>query len=243
MTCDDTDMGNDLSAHAQWANHAEALYAAKGRDPVAIAGHLDQRLGQPSNVLDAGCGTGGVLAHWPRDIDRVGFDHDPGVVQVAAKRETARLRFEVADFTTPPEGTFHSVLALFAAFQYVLDDEQRRLSLVATQSRVAPGGTFAVELGPDPDTLRPPKAVWTRWRGSDGQWWMRRAMATKIEGTLSIQFAFHRGGPASPVLLQDTHLIQPVPRDWWLAQFSEASWTVDFDQIPGGGPLLIATRR
>ena len=99
------------------------------------------------------------------------------------------------------------------------------------------------ELGPDPDTLRPPKAVWTRWRGSDGQWWMRRAMATKIEGTLSIQFAFHRGGPASPVLLQDTHLIQPVPRDWWLAQFSEASWTVDFDQIPGGGPLLIATRR
>ena len=38
MTCDDTDMGNELSAHAQWANHAEALYAAKGRDPVAIAG-------------------------------------------------------------------------------------------------------------------------------------------------------------------------------------------------------------
>jgi hypothetical protein len=133
-------------------------------------------------------------------------------------------------------------LALFAALQYVLDDEARRQAVLALQSRVRQGGTLAIELGPDPDTMHPPVAVWTRWRAPNGQWWMRRAMATPNGQALTIEFEFHRGGPASPVVHRDTHLVRPVRRDWWMAQFPSPSWTVRFDHIPGGGPLLIASR-
>ena len=62
MTCDDTPMSKQLSAHAAWAELSDGLYLAKGRCPATIAKHLDQCLGKPAQVLDAGCGTGAVLA-------------------------------------------------------------------------------------------------------------------------------------------------------------------------------------
>jgi SAM-dependent methyltransferase len=235
-------MSDQLSAHAKWAGLSDGLYLAKGRCPSTIARHLDDCLGQPEQVLDAGCGTGAVLASWPRDIERCGFDHDPGLVQYAAQRTEPKLRFEIGTFNQPPAGSFQSVLALFAALQYVLDDEARQRAVLALQSRVAHGGALAIELGPDPDTMHPPTATWTRWRAADGQWWLRRAMASTEDQTLVIDFEFHRGGPASPVVHRDTHRIQPVTRRWWIALFPEPSWAVRFDHIPGGGPLLIATR-
>ena len=235
-------MSKQLSAHAAWAELSDGLYLAKGRCPATIAKHLDQCLGKPAQVLDAGCGTGAVLAAWPREIDRTGFDRDSGLVEHAAQRTQPGLRFVVGSFAEPPAGSFQSVLALFAALQYVLDDEARRQAVLALQSRVTRGGTMAIELGPDPDTMHPPVAIWTRWRAAEGQWWMRRAMATLKDQTLAIKFEFHRGGPASPVVHCDTHLIRPVRRDWWIAQFPSPLWTVRFDHIPGGGPLLIASR-
>lgn len=242
MTCDDTPMSKQLSAHATWAELSDGLYLAKGRCPTTIAKHLDQCLGEPARVLDAGCGTGAVLAAWPREIERTGFDHDSGLVEHAALRSQPGLRFVVGTFAKPPAGSFQSVLALFAALQYVLDDDERQQAVMALQSRVTQGGTLAIELGPDPDTMHPPVAIWTRWRASDGQWWMRRAMATPREQTLAIEFEFRRGGPASPVVHRDTHRVRPVRRDWWMALFPSPCWTVRFDRIPGGGPLLIASR-
>ena len=235
-------MSEPLSAHATWAELSEGLYLAKGRCPSAIANHLDHCLGEPAQILDAGCGTGAVLAAWPREIERTGFDHDSGLVAFAAQRSQPGLQFVVGTFNEPPAGTFQSVLALFAALQYVLDDKVREQAVLALQSRVTQGGTLAIELGPDPDTMHPPVAVWTRWRAPNGQWWMRRAMATPNEQALAIEFEFHRGGPASPVVHRDTHLVRPVRRDWWMDLFPSSSWTVRFDHIPGGGPLLIASR-
>ena len=77
-------MSKQLSAHAAWAELSDGLYLAKGRCPATIAKHLDQCLGKPAQVLDAGCGTGAVLAAWPREIDRTGFDRDSGLVEHAA---------------------------------------------------------------------------------------------------------------------------------------------------------------
>ena len=235
-------MSKQLSAHANWAELSDGLYLAKGRCPTTIAKYLDLCLGKPARVLDAGCGTGAVLRAWPRKIERTGFDHDSGLVEHASQQSEPGLQFVVGTFAEPPTGSFQSVLALFAALQYVLDDEARQQAIMALQSRVTPGGAMAIELGPDPDTMHPPVAIWTRWRASDGQWWMRRAMAKPREQSLAIEFEFHRGGPASPVVHRDTHLVRPVRRDWWMALFPSPSWTVRFDQIPGGGPLLIASR-
>ena len=235
-------MSKQLSAHANWAELSDGLYLAKGRCPTTIAKYLDLCLGKPARVLDAGCGTGAVLRAWPRKIERTGFDHDSGLVEHASQQSEPGLQFVVGTFAEPPAGSFQSVLALFAALQYVLDDEARQQAIMALQSRVTPGGAMAIELGPDPDTMHPPVAIWTRWRASDGQWWMRRAMAKPREQSLAIEFEFHRGGPASPVVHRDTHLVRPVRRDWWMVQFPSPSWTVRFDQIPGGGPLLIASR-
>ncbi len=235
-------MSKQLSAHANWAELSDGLYLAKGRCPTTIAKYLDLCLGKPARVLDAGCGTGAVLRAWPRKIERTGFDHDSGLVEHASQQSEPGLQFVVGTFAEPPTGSFQSVLALFAALQYVLDDEARQQAIMALQSRVTPGGAMAIELGPDPDTMHPPVAIWTRWRASDGQWWMRRAMAKPREQSLAIEFEFHRGGPASPVVHRDTHLVRPVRRDWWMVQFPSPSWTVRFDQIPGGGPLLIASR-
>ena len=235
-------MSKQLSAHANWAELSDGLYLAKGRCPTTIAKYLDLCLGKPARVLDAGCGTGAVLRAWPRKIERTGFDHDSGLVEHASQQSEPGLQLVVGTFAEPPAGSFQSVLALFAALQYVLDDEARQQAIMALQSRVTPGGAMAIELGPDPDTMHPPVAIWTRWRASDGQWWMRRAMAKPREQSLAIEFEFHRGGPASPVVHRDTHLVRPVRRDWWMVQFPSPSWTVRFDQIPGGGPLLIASR-
>ena len=235
-------MSKQLSAHANWAELSDGLYLAKGRCPTTIAKYLDLCLGKPARVLDAGCGTGAVLRAWPRKIERTGFDHDSGLVEHASQQSEPGLQFVVGTFAEPPTGSFQSVLALFAALQYVLDDEARQQAIMALQSRVTPGGAMAIELGPDPDTMHPPVAIWTRWRASDGQWWMRRAMAKPREQSLAIEFEFHRGGPASPVVHRDTHLVRPVRRDWWMALFPSPSWTVRFDHIPGGGPLLIASR-
>ena len=73
-------MSKQLSAHATWAELSDGLYLAKGRCPSTIARHLDQCLGEPAQILDAGCGTGSVLAAWPREIERTGFDHDSGLI-------------------------------------------------------------------------------------------------------------------------------------------------------------------
>ena len=161
-------MSKQLSAHANWAELSDGLYLAKGRCPSTIARHLDQCLGEPARVLDAGCGTGAVLRAWPRKIERTGFDHDSGLVEHASQQSEPGLQFVVGTFAEPPTGSFQSVLALFAALQYVLDDEARQQAIMALQSRVTPGGAMAIELGPDPDTMHPPVAIWTRWRASDG---------------------------------------------------------------------------
>ena len=200
MTRKDTSMNKQLSAPAAWAGLSDGLYLAKGRCPATIAKHLDQCLGKPAQVLEAGCGTGAILAAWPREIDRKGFDRDPELVEHAAQRTQPGLRFVFGTFDEPPAGSFRAVLSLFGALQYVLDDEARQQAVLALKSRVTRGGTMAIELGPDPDTMHPPVAIWTRWRTAGGQCWMRRSMGTLKDHILAIEFKFHRGGPASPVV-------------------------------------------
>ena len=73
---------------------------------------LRERLARGARVLDAGCGTGRVLAEMPADWERVGLDSNPGVLALARAQEGIEWVEGSIDALPFADASFDAVVSL-----------------------------------------------------------------------------------------------------------------------------------
>jgi trans-aconitate 2-methyltransferase len=104
------------------------------------------RADAPRRVVDAGCGPGNLTVtlaeRWPA-ADVVGFDSSPSMIEQAAARGGARVRFAVADATTWIPDAPIDVLVSNALLQWI--DGHDALA-VRWLELLAPGGWLAFQV-------------------------------------------------------------------------------------------------
>jgi ubiquinone/menaquinone biosynthesis C-methylase UbiE len=126
---------------AAWYDHVWDGYVRRTQDLLLSHVSLPER----GAVLDAGCGTGRLLArvHAARPhIDLVGIDISAGMLKVAQQRIGDRARLEHAPVESLPFDSESVHLTLSAnAFHYYEQPEQ---ALREVRRVLVPGGRFAV---------------------------------------------------------------------------------------------------
>ena len=105
-----------------------------------------------ARVLDAGCGTGGMLAAFPEDVQLTGVDLDAVSLDVARVRvpRATFIRGDVLDPAVAP-GRFDLVVA--RAMVHHLPDQVSGIRALA--DRLAPGGSFVLGEGGLPQSMLP----------------------------------------------------------------------------------------
>lgn len=102
--------GEYLAKNPGW--HAEeASWKAR-----LILSMLQQNHLAPKTICDVGCGTGGVLEHLQKSLDKEctfwGYDISPQALQLAKSRANERLHFQLIDSGEEKEKLFDLILAL-----------------------------------------------------------------------------------------------------------------------------------
>lgn len=102
--------GEYLAKNPGW--HAEeASWKAR-----LILSMLQQNHLAPKTICDVGCGTGGVLEHLQKSLDKEctfwGYDISPQALQLAKSRANERLHFQLMDSGEEKEKLFDLILAL-----------------------------------------------------------------------------------------------------------------------------------
>lgn len=105
-------------------------------------------------VLDAGCGSGDLVAALlAQGREARGFDLDPVFAARAASRAGGGDRIATASLTEIaevfPGRCFDLVACLGQVFPHLLDDEQVDLFLEGARTRLAPGGRLALQVVSD----------------------------------------------------------------------------------------------
>lgn len=109
---------------------------------------------EPGGVfLDAGCGTGALVrALLEHDIDALGFDLDPGFVEIAT-RDLSRDRVVLGDLrdiaSVFPPRRFDLVASLGQTFPHLLTDSDVAVFFEGARSRLAPGGSLVLQVVSD----------------------------------------------------------------------------------------------
>ena len=116
---------------------SDALYQiGPGRYYQPAYQHIAQAINLSSgSFLDVGCGPGWLCLHVAAgrlDIDAIGIDHSPQMVEAARKNKASRLNITIREMSAGaikfPEGTFDAVAAVQSAHHW--DDTDRILSEV-----------------------------------------------------------------------------------------------------------------
>lgn len=126
-----------------------------------------------ARAIDLGCGPGNstelLAARWP-GAEVTGLDSSPDMIRTARER-LPELRFEMADLARWDDPGPWDVILANAVLQWVPDHERLFPALV---SRLAPGGTLAVQM---PDNLDEPSHRLMRETAASGPWAERLAGA------------------------------------------------------------------
>lgn len=159
--------------------------------------HLYLALARESGgpVLEAGCGTGRILAPIARaGISIVGLDRSRGMLQrclekIAQEPPEVRDRIELrhADMRTFDLGRqFPLVIAPFRGFQHLIGADEQRAFLATARRHLAPKGQLVFDVfNPDPARLAAPSTEesedtpWTELRG--GRSFRRTARVVAID--------------------------------------------------------------
>jgi len=111
---------------------------------------VQQRLGGARDILDAGCGTGGMLARL--GAQATGVDVSGRALDHARGRGLTRVaRASVCDLPFP-DGSFDAVLALDVLYHRAVTDEARALVEIARVVR--PGGAVIIHVAAHPRLAR-----------------------------------------------------------------------------------------
>jgi SAM-dependent methyltransferase len=140
-----------------------AALAASGADVHGEAGYVDRLLPGPSDVLDAGCGTGRVAVELARRGHRVvGADNDASMLEVA--RQSPGVRWEFADLAALSLGTaFDLVVAAGNVMVFLAPGSEERV-LARLAGHLRPGGLLVSGWRTDRLAL----ATYERWVGAAG---------------------------------------------------------------------------
>ena len=129
----------------------DALYAAKGRDPVAEVASLarywqgDGRSAQEREILDVACGTGAHLEELGAHGSVEGLDRSADMLAIA-REKCPELTVHEGDLTTFALGRrFDVVTCLFGGAGYLPDRAALRAGLATMGAHVAPGGILLIE--------------------------------------------------------------------------------------------------
>jgi len=118
-----------------------------------FAGALARALpGGPRRLLDAGCGTGGLLAVLARrfpQAQRVGFDFAPAALRLAARRAGAPLVRASIERVPFRDGCFDAVVSADVLYHRAVSDDAAALRELARVTR--PGGVVLLNLPAHPE--------------------------------------------------------------------------------------------
>src|SRR5882724_7193660 len=112
-----------------------------------VAHVLDARLGKDAEVLDAGCGTGGLirrLAPFRPTWRWTGVDVSPVALELARQRCRSEVKFREASVTALPSGDAHFDAVVSADVLYHVDDDA--LALREFFRVLRPGGVVVLNL-------------------------------------------------------------------------------------------------
>ncbi|GIG68345.1 class I SAM-dependent methyltransferase [Phytomonospora endophytica] len=141
---------------------AAALYdlvEAWNPDGHPADAHYHRLVMAAGDVLDVGCGTGGMLHRARADGHTgrlAGLDPDPAVL-ARARRRTDVEWVETTAAGAVWDAEFDLAVMASHAFQYLITDEDLRASLAAIRAALRPGGRFAFE------TRHPSARAWEAW--------------------------------------------------------------------------------
>lgn len=111
---------------------------------------VQQRLAGVRDVLDAGCGTGGMLAHLgPR---ATGIDISEHALEHARRRGLTRVTRASVSALPFPDGSFDAVIALDVLYHRAVPDESGALAEIARVVR--PGGAVIIHVAAHPRLAR-----------------------------------------------------------------------------------------
>jgi SAM-dependent methyltransferase len=103
--------------------------------------------------LDAGCGTGALVRALRLDgIDALGFDLDPGFVEVASRNLPGErvVRGDLREIAAVfPKRRFEAIVCLGQTFPHLLTDSDVASFLVGARSRLAPEGILVLQVVSD----------------------------------------------------------------------------------------------
>lgn len=168
------------------------------------------RIMAAGSVLDAGCGTGTLLAD-ARERGHagrlVGLDPAPGML--ACARRHADIEWVLGDLAAARwDGEFDLIVMTGHAFQAMVEDADLAAAMAAVRRALAPGGRFAFE------TRNPAARAWERWRpqnastiaGPDGE---AVTITTQVTApydgrTVSFTHSFTGDHPALPQVSAST---------------------------------------
>ncbi|MFC8826367.1 class I SAM-dependent methyltransferase [Streptomyces sp. NPDC057137] len=146
---------HDIAAETElWDAYAESAFKADA-EPVfhwtQYAGHGPgaELLGDPSTVLEIGCGTGRALAHLAqRGIKATGVDLSPVMVAKTRERwaetDAQFVHGEVLDYLTDTTDTYDAIYSIFGAAWFTAPDKLFPL----VHERLTPGGAFVFSQPP-----------------------------------------------------------------------------------------------
>ena len=169
-------------------------YVGVRREVEAWLGRLRGRTGPP-RILDAGSGTGGLLANLRSEGWKVGIEASPDAVRLARTRGNGLVRGSVSALPFP-DGSFDAVVSIDVLCHSGVEERQA----VDEAARVLrPGGLLLVQV-PAFDFLRGghDAAVWTKRRYRRGE--VARLLS---EAGLAVRHAAYRNAllfPAAAVL-------------------------------------------
>lgn len=95
-----------------------------------------------SRVLDAGCGTGGML-RWLTEFDAHGADLSPHAVELCHRRGLLHVKQASIHDLPFPDGTFDAVLSLDVLYHAAVDESR---ALVEMRRVLRPGGLLVTNL-------------------------------------------------------------------------------------------------
>jgi SAM-dependent methyltransferase len=120
--------------------------------------HLDRYLPawRDAAILDAGCGTGGNLAHLPGAGLRVGLDYSTDALACARKRDLARLVRGTVTSLPFADASFDAAISMSVIYHQWVPDPA--VALRELHRVIAPGGMLFVDV-PGYDSLTSPHDV------------------------------------------------------------------------------------
>jgi trans-aconitate methyltransferase len=168
----------------------------------------------PQEVLDLGCGTGLLLGHFPKQIERWGFDISEAMLQVA-RTNYPDCHFEnqtLTDFKTPRP--FELIVCTHDALNYLTTYSALKDHFISVQKTLKPNGYYFVDITTEYNILTnfSGKSI-SEWHNDTHFYWKNEYNPKTKEFISYLTFSkagVNEMNPASEVHVQKLHSTEEI---------------------------------